>query len=360
MKFLKYLISIFLVLAIGCFIYLQQPAFITPEVTPQANSKHYADGYFKNPIDEPVTDTHENLLTILYKFLFQQNEGVRPDSPIPSKKTHLHQLSLEQNVIIWMGHSSYFMQLDGKKFLIDPVFSRNASPVPETNVAFDGSNIYNLEDIPNIDYLLITHDHWDHLDYPTISNLKDKVAQVVTPIGVGSYFRQWGFDAVKIFEGDWFSEYKQTGLSIHILPTQHFSGRLLERNKTLWGSFAVVTANNKIYFGSDSGYGPHFKKIEDKIGSVDIAILENGQYNQAWAHIHMLPEQAAQAAVDMKAKAVIPSHNSKFKLAHHTWNDPLERIYQASQGKDYRLMTPMIGEAVNIDDKQQNFKVWWR
>ncbi len=144
-----------------------------------------------------------------------------------------------------------------------------------------------------------------------------------------------------------------------MLPTQHFSGRLLKHNQTLWGSFALITPQYRLYLGGDSGYGAHYKEIAARLGGFDIAILECGQYDRDWPHVHMTPEESALAASDLQAKAVLPSHNSKFKLAHHRWNDPLERIAQASENQDWRLMTPRIGECVQVDNPQQTFSQWW-
>lgn len=358
---MKTLFIILAILLVGGFAYMKQPALVDPIVDQQNESDHYADGYFKNTIDRPLITSTESRVSRLYRFVFDKNVDAIPSQPIPSNKTNLKQLNPSANIIVWMGHSSYFMQLDGKTFLVDPVFSENASPVPMTNVAFKGSNVYTADDIPAIDYLLITHDHWDHLDYPTLNGLREKIDNVITPLGVGSYIEQWGFDANKISQGDWFSSIEQPDdLVIHILPAQHFSGRLLERNRTLWGSFAIVTSKHKIYFGGDSGYGPHFKQIADKLGNFDIAVLEDGQYNEAWSYIHMTPEEAVQAAKDLGTKAMLPSHNSKFKLSKHTWYDPLERTYQASLKQPFRLMTPMIGETIEIDNEQQSFKLWWK
>ncbi|MGL4734229.1 MAG: MBL fold metallo-hydrolase [Enterovibrio sp.] len=343
------------------YFYMKQPEFAEPIVAPQPNSDHYVDGYFKNVVEGFESISSEGRLAKLYRFLFGKSEDSIPTQPLPSRKTDLKQLELNENIIVWMGHSSFYMQLDGKKFLIDPVFSKNASPVPRTNVAFEGANIYSADDIPDIDYLLITHDHWDHLDFPTLNALRGKIDQVITLIGVGSYLEQWGFDAKKIHQGDWFTAFAQADLIIHRLPAQHFSGRrMFERNKTLWGSFAIVTPKHTIYFSGDTGYGPHFKQIADKIGPIDIAVLENGQYNNSWAHIHMTPEQTAQAAKELGAKAILPSHNSKFRLSTHTWYDPLQRLYSASIDQPFKLMTPMIGEAVEVDNSQQTFSLWWR
>ncbi|MGL5335529.1 MAG: MBL fold metallo-hydrolase [Enterovibrio sp.] len=357
---MKILFSVLAIAFVSLYLYSKQPEFAAPIVEPQPESDHYANGYFKNPQTFLPTVSTEGRLARAYRFIFGKSEDAIPARPLPSRKTDLKALNLNDNIIVWMGHSSFFMQLDGKKFLIDPVFSQNASPVPRTNMPFAGSNIYNADDIPDIDYLLITHDHWDHLDYPTLQALKGKIKQIITLIGVGSYLQQWGFDSQKIHQGDWFSEFKGDNLTVHRLPAQHFSGRLRERNKTLWGSFAIVTSQHTVYISGDTGYGPHFKQIAEKIGPVDIAVLENGQYNDAWPYVHMTPEQTAQAAQDLGAKALLPSHNSKFKLSTHTWYDPLQRIYDASLDQSFKLMTPLIGEAVEIDNSDQTFSLWWQ
>ncbi|WP_198517296.1 MBL fold metallo-hydrolase [Vibrio sp. HA2012] len=358
---IKYLGTFTVALGSAMYGYLQLPQFASPKVEPQPYQARFYDGKFHNLVDAPVMSGNDSFFVGLYKFLTdKQDNDVKPSSAIPSVKTDLHNLSLTDNTIVWMGHSSYYLQLDGVRFLVDPVFSENASPVPYTNVAFQGSNIYTADDIPEIDYLLITHDHWDHLDYPTLNVLQHKIKQVITPVGVGSYLTKWGFSEESIFEGDWYSAFKEKDLEIHVLPAQHFSGRLLTRNQTLWGSFALITPNHKIYLGGDSGYGEHFKDISSRLGAFDVAILEAGQYNENWAFIHMMPEETVQAAVDLQAKAFIPSHNSKFKLSKHAWYEPLERVAEVSKDKNYQLMTPMIGETVRLDDPQQEFSAWWK
>lgn len=366
-KMLMLLASLICLSAFCVFFYLKQPQFVQlPEniqFNQVAQSSEYQNGTFENQVPTPVMtrSSDKSQVASVFEFLFSKTENAVPAQPLPSMKTDLLHLNRHENAIVWMGHSTYFLQIDGKRFLIDPVFSENASPVPATNVAFKGSNIYTAADIPEIDYLLISHDHWDHLDYPTVMALKDKVNNIVTPLGVGSYFRQWGFDAKKIHEGDWNSQINgDNGLEIHILPARHFSGRLLTRNKTLWGSFALITPHQRVYLGGDSGYGPHFKVIGQKFGPFDIAILECGQYNQDWRYIHMMPEETAQAAADLNAKALLPAHNSKFKLSRHAWYDPLDRVSKASEGKAYRLLTPMIGEKIESDNPNQSFKSWWK
>ncbi|MDW6004213.1 MBL fold metallo-hydrolase [Vibrio mangrovi] len=358
-------IIVILLLIAGLYFYLRRPQFTQPIVHPENSSAAHHDsksinGVFQNSDPVPVMVREQNFFVGLFKFLFEKVEHSKPQQALPSVKTDLLTLDRKDNVMIWMGHSSYFIQLDGLRFLVDPVLSENASPVPYTNLAFRGSNIYQPDDIPDIDYLLITHDHWDHLDYPTVNALRHKISQIITPFGVGSYFRQWGFSAEKIFEGYWYDCFREQNIEIHILPAQHFSGRLLKRNKTLWGSIALISPNHKIYLGGDSGYGKHFAEISAKLGAFDIAVLETGQYNTAWPYIHMMPEETAQAAADLQSKALLPSHNCKFKLSKHTWYEPLERITQASEQQNYRLLLPLIGAGINLDDTTQTFTTWWR
>ena len=364
-KMLILFLSIISMMVVFTFFYLRQPQFaqLPDEISFENRNlvSSYDAGVFQNQVETPVLTSNQSRIASMTQFLFGKDHNSIPTAPLPSVKTDLHKLNKSENAVVWMGHSSYYIQLDGIRFLIDPVFSDNASPVPATNQAFPGSNIYTVDDIPEIDYLITTHDHWDHLDYATVTGLKSKIKNVITPLGVGSYFEQWGFAKNIIQEGDWRSVIKrQNGLEIHILPARHFSGRLLTRNKTLWSSFALVTPRHKIYVGGDSGYGPHFKEIGKQFGRFDLAILECGQYNENWRFIHMMPEETAQAGEDLNASAVLPSHNSKFKLAHHAWNDPLIRISEASKGKSYRLLTPMIGELVQSDNPAQRFSQWFR
>ena len=242
--------------------------------------------------------------------------------------------------------------------MLDPVFSSYASPIFFVNRAFEGSNVYSAADFPTLDILAITHDHWDHLDYPSIMALKPKIKTVLCPLGVGEYFEQWGFDADRIIEEDWDSSIDfGHGLTAHILPSQHFSGRMLTQNPTEWCAFAFITSARKIFCSGDGGYSEHFKDIGKKFGGFDLAFMENGQYNLAWHAIHMLPEETAQASEDIRAKKVVPSHAGKFALARHEWNEPYKDLLAASSGKSYELLTPKIGEPINF--REQKFSRWF-
>ena len=326
-------------------------------------SPHYINGKFQNlvPVQVMSEDSGENRFVATAKFLFGDKSALSPKEPMVFHKTDLKKLDIKQDLVVWMGHSTFYMQLGGRRILIDPVFSSYASPVFFINKAFSGSNIYTAADMPDIDVLAISHDHWDHLDYPTVMALKDKIKNIVCPLGVGEYFEQWGFDLQILHEEDWDKEIKiAEDFSIHILPSQHFSGRFLTQNPTLWCGFAFVTPKNKVYYSGDGGYGEHFKAIGKQFGGFDLMLGENGQYNMAWHDIHLLPEETAQAAVDVRAKALLPAHGGKFALARHPWQEPYQKLTEASQGKDYQLLTPEIGEAVSIDEiSLQAFGKWW-
>lgn len=353
------IIILTVVVITGC-AYLGQPQYASPNKKAHGSSQ-YSDGKFHNPIETPVMTSKKSQFEIFKDFLFAQDVDATPEIPMPSEKTNLFELVAKGHGLVWIGHSSYFLVSNGKTFLIDPVFSKNASPVPNTNVAFTGSNIYQAEDIPPIDFLLITHDHWDHLDYPTLSSIREKINHIIVPLGVGSYFEKWEFDQGIISEGDWFNNFTfENDVTVHILPARHFSGRMLNKNQTLWASFAIRAGGTTFYFGGDSGYGSHFKAIQQTLGEIDYAILECGQYNVDWANIHMFPEQTAQAGEDLKAKYVIPSHNSKFKLSHHSWYEPLDRVAQASGDKSYQLLTPQIGETISFNQEENKFYAWWK
>ncbi len=326
-------------------------------------SPHYINGKFQNlvPVQVMSEDSGENRFVATAKFLFGDKSALSPKEPMLSHKTDLKKLDIKQDLVVWMGHSTFYMQLGGRRILIDPVFSSYASPVFFINKAFSGSNIYTAADMPDIDVLAISHDHWDHLDYTTVMALKDKIKNIVCPLGVGEYFEQWGFDLQILHEEDWDKEIKiAEDFSIHILPSQHFSGRFLTQNPTLWCGFAFVTPIHKVYYSGDGGYGAHFKAIGEQFGGFDLMLGENGQYNMAWHAIHMLPEETAKAAVDVGAKVLLPAHGGKFALARHPWQEPYQKLTEASQGKDYQLLTPEIGEAVNIEDiSSEKYDKWW-
>lgn len=324
------------------------------------NSPNYRDGQFQNLHKTPALTEGVSYWEVIKEFFFSKKTGRKPLHELPSKHVDLHQLDAHEDVLVWFGHSSYFMQLDGKKVLVDPVFSGHASPVNFTTPAFKGSDAYTADDFPAIDYLFITHDHWDHLDYRTVVALMPKVKAVVTSLGVGAHLERWGYKPEIIFENDWNEELKlDNGFVVNTSPARHFSGRGLKRNGTLWSSFVLTTPTRRIYIGGDSGYDTHFKTIGEKFGPFDLVILENGQYNESWKYIHMMPEEVVKAAEDLKARLLFPVHWSKFPLSLHPWDEPIKRVTAEAKRKGMPLIHPMIGEKLTLNAIPANEPEWW-
>ncbi|MBW8360340.1 MAG: MBL fold metallo-hydrolase [Weeksellaceae bacterium] len=367
MKILKRLmISVLILIAVlasGTFLFLQHPIFgKTPtgkRLERIQNSSHYKDGKFNNLNNTPQLAEDTSMPEVMFRFLFGKKESLRPKQKFNFTKTELKRLPTDENVYIWMGHSSYYMQIDGKKILVDPVFSGNASPVSFTTKAFEGTDLYTADDIPELDYLIISHDHWDHLDYETVKKLKSKVKKVITGLGTAEHLEYWDYDPKKIIELDWGENADLgNGFKVYCEAARHFSGRGLKRDQAIWASFVFETPKQRIYIGGDSGYDDHFKKIGDKFGSFDLAILENGQYNKDWRYIHFMPGENIKAMKELKAKRMIPVHNSKFALAVHAWDEPLRKMMEMNT-QNARIITPKIGEKVNWEDDAKVYERWW-
>lgn len=358
------IIAFVIVFIIAIFAFMQQPKFGKMPSGERAekikNSPNFRDGKFQNLSFTPDLAEGETMYKVLKKFFFEKDKRSKPTDRMPSQKTDLHALNPNENVIVWFGHSSYFLQIDGEKFLVDPVFSGSASPIAATTRSFPGSDAYTVADFPEIDYLLISHDHWDHLDYDTVVKLKSKVGLVITGLGTGAHLGRWGFDPNTIIEKDWNEQIDLgNGFRINTVPARHFSGRGFKRNQALWVSFVLTTPTRKMFLGGDSGYDTHFAKIGADFGPFDLVILECGQYNESWKNIHLLPKEMIPAATDLKAKALMPVHWGKFSLALHAWDEPIIKVSEAAKAANLPLFTPMIGEKVDLD-KPQIFTEWWK
>jgi L-ascorbate metabolism protein UlaG (beta-lactamase superfamily) len=352
------------VFTLAVFIFLQQTSFGTmpsgARLERIKRSPQYADGAFANQSETPTFTGGGTFLSVMYNFLFTKYERKLPDFVLPSIKRDLKVGPSDQPELTWFGHSSYLLQVNGMNILVDPVFSGRTSPVSWAGTkAFDGADVYKAEDMPRIDVMLISHDHYDHLDYETILKLKDKVGLFVTSLGVGAHLEYWGVPADKIKELDWWETAElNPGMSITAAPARHFSGRGLIRNKTLWSSFIFKAGTYNFYLGGDSGYDKHFAKIGAEYGPFDLAILEDGQYNVFWANIHMMPEETAQVAVELRAKVLMPVHWGKFALATHDWDEPIGRVLKKAASLNLKVITPMIGEQVILDSVMPQSH-WW-
>jgi len=329
------------------------------EVKKMQRLPYFRAGQIRNLSPTPSLTEGSKFFSVLREFLFDKSKRNKPSAPLPSIKTDLLKTGRNKDMLVWFGHSSYYIQIDGKRILVDPVFSGNASPLGFTTKSFEGSDIYQVSDLPEIDYLFITHDHWDHLDYPTIVQMKMKVKKIITALGVGAHLVFWGFDPEIITEMEWDSQVNpEEGFSVNAVTARHFSGRGFRRNRSLWTSFVLTTIHQKIFIGGDSGYGSHFADIGKQFGPFDLAILEDGQYNKNWKYIHMMPEETVRAAIDLGAKKLLPVHWAKFSLSLHAWDEPIIRIKKEAEAKNIYLLHPMIGEQVDLN-AHQIFTSWW-
>lgn len=361
---LKIITFVCLLLVLGIVYYLNLPLF---GKLPNAHkdprllkSKNYKDGTFFNQENTPALTEGSGYLDVSKNFFFNDNPNKIPNH-IPAMPVDLKNLP-EENLMIWFGHSSYLLKIDGLIYVVDPVFSGSASPIPGNVKAFEGTQIYNLTDLKKIDFLIITHDHYDHLDYQTVKEIKPLVNKVICGLGVDAHFLYWGYAKEDLIVLDWEeSSMLSQDAKITATTSRHFSGRTFKRNSALWCSYVLETAGLKLYIGGDSGYGKHFAAIGQKYGPFDWAILENGQYNKDWKYIHMMPEEVLMAQQDLGAKKLIPVHSGKFALATHDWNEPLLKISELNEKAPIKqqLMTPKLGELVYLN-KDQVFEQWYK
>lgn len=284
--------------------------------------------------------------------------GKNPAQPLPTLAFSAD--SLTEGKIVWFGHSTLLARIGGKTVLTDPVFYRASPFLFLGGKPFAFTETPRIADLPDIDIVLISHDHYDHLDYRAVRGLDGKTALFYVPLGVKAHLQRWGIADEKIVETDWYESAQNGEITLHYVPSRHFSGRKLEtRNHTLWGGWIVQGAGISLYFGADGGYGSHFAEIAARFAPFDLVLLENGAYNEAWAQIHEMPEETFQAAQDVRAQRLMPIHWAKFDLSHHGWTEPVERLLKAAENSPMQILTPQIGQVFDIRrDTPQEF--WWR
>lgn len=289
--------------------------------------------------------------------MIKGNENSAPKKALPHVKPDF--TTTNKTRLTWFGHSSYYLQIDGVKVLVDPVFSERPSPFSFIGTRnFKGTDFVKVEDFPALDIVLITHDHYDHMDYQSILKLKDKTKLFVTSLGAGAHLERWGIPTDQIVELAWGENVIANNLKFTATPARHFTGRGFKRNQTLWSAFVLQGATHKLYLGGDSGYDSHFKKVGEQYGPFDLAVLECGQYNTYWPLIHMFPEETVKAAKDLNAKVLLPVHWGKFALAMHSWDDPAIRVAKQAKIDNFKITTPLLGEAVVLDEYYPS-KEWW-
>lgn len=295
----------------------------------------------------------------VFKEMWSPEDGV-PKAPLPEMKPNFSEFQRDDPHIkaIWFGHSSVLLRVSDKNILLDPVFSDYASLVPFMVGRFQAP-VIEPETLPEIDYIVISHDHYDHLDKNTVQFFKDKNTQFLVPLGVGSHLRGWGIDSGRITEMDWWDEKKIGDIRFIETPAQHFSGRgIFDKNKTLWASWVIDNGEQKIYFSGDSGYGPHFKQIGEKFGPFDAIFMESGQYNYRWAEIHLMPENFVKVYQELKGKRYIPIHWGMFQLSVHPWYEPVKVLSTKPASDRINLVTPKIGQVISLEEEVKEPFSW--
>lgn len=358
-RLLKYLILVVLVCAVAGYLFHQfAPVFGgVPDNESESRisqSKNFVDGIFVNLTPTQISTRVTNSKSALLDWVFPP-QGKNPHKPLPS--TRLDKNSLIEGTFAWLGHSTILMKTSGVVIMTDPVFNR-ASPVPLIANSFAMQNKNTIDDLPVIDAVVISHDHYDHLDYQAIKDLSQRVDHFFVPLGIKAHLQRWGINESKISELDWYESELYRGVKLTLTPSRHFSGRKLDnQNSTLWGSWVIESRTLNAYFSGDGGYSASFKQIGQQYGPFDIAFMENGAYNPDWSQIHMLPEEAVQASIDLNAKVLFPIHWGKFDLSLHPWDEPAIRITEEAKKRNVTLATPLIGQMFNL--KVLPEERWW-
>ena len=323
-------------------------------------SPHWKNGNFNN-LSKTVMEMNMGSLPGLIKERVQGREKRDPKKPIeviPFNSENFKKDSKPK--FVWYGHSVLLLQINNKNLLIDPMFGQDASPVgPFRTKRFSKDTLKLIDELPPIDAVLMTHDHYDHLDFESIRLLRSKVNLFLVPLGLGRHLIRWDIDKSSIVECDWWQEIKYFDIDFIFTPSRHFSGRgAFDRAKSLWGGWVIKSKNSNIYYSGDGGYETHFKLIGEKFGPFDWGFMECGQYNERWSQIHMYPEKTVQAALDAQVSQAIPVHWGAFSLALHSWTDPIDRFVESAENKEQQFLSPEPGEIIVSGQSQSN--PWWK
>lgn len=325
-------------------------------------SDFYVNGKFFNQVQTKMNMSASDIFSLMKDSILGGKDR-NPAGQIPVSVIDWNKIKSEEDSLTWFGHSALLLSIDNKKILIDPMLGPAASPV-----TFAGSKRYSdnmlrvIDEMPSIDAVFITHDHYDHLDYLSIRKLKCKVAHFFVPLGVSAHLIRWGVAKENITELNWWDELEYQGLTVAFTPSKHFSGRgIFNRDTTLWGGWVILGNNTRFYISGDGGYDTHFEEIGRKYGPFDIALIEGGQYDRRWSWVHMTPEEAVQAHLDVKGKHMMLIHWGAFTLAYHGWTDPIERALKEAKKAGVKLIAPKIGETVSlIEEVSIPISSWWK
>lgn len=322
--------------------------------------ENYKNGKFINQVPTKIQMKPSDMLSMMKESNADRKKR-KPAEKITIPSIDWDKINSDEDSVTWFGHSAFLLSMDKKKILVDPMLGQVASPV-----SFAGSRRYSdhtlsiIDEMPHIDAVLITHDHYDHLDYPSIKKLKGKVTHFFVPNGVSAHLLRWGVGKEQITEFNWWDEAEFQGLTLAFTPSKHFSGRgIFNRDTTLWGGWVVLGNQTRFYTSGDGGYGAHFKEIGKKYGPFDITLMEGGQYDKRWSWVHMTPEESVQAHLDVNGKNMMLIHWGGFTLANHGWAEPVERAIIATKQKEVNQFAPRIGGTISLQGKLSIPSYWW-
>ena len=323
----------------------------------------YRDGRFVNPL--PPASYKAADVWEMFAGQFLGDEVRVPPAAIPVLAVDAAALQAVPATpglrAFWIGHASVYVEIDGLRLLVDPIFSEFASPFNMGPRRFMPPPIA-LADLPRIDAVLISHDHYDHLDMPTIKHLAGRGTAFFVPLGIGAHLKAWGVPDAQIHDMEWWQEKTLKGVRLVSTPARHYSGRALaDRDATLWTSWSVIGARHRFYVSGDSGYSEHFRTIGERFGPFDLSFIKIGAYGPGapWLDIHMSAEDAVRAHADLRARRMFPVHWGTFNLAFHAWDEPIKRALAAARSSQVELLTPRVGEMVDADQPFA-FNAWWQ
>lgn len=324
-----------------------------------SESSRREQGVFRNHAMTPRGGLRKTL-GVFWRMLFRKPTHTRPTGQVPVQSLSRAQLlAAPDHSVFRLGHSTVLLKFHDKFWLTDPVFSERASPVQWAGPKRFHRPPISLEELPPLEAVILSHNHYDHLDYPTVLKLADKTEHFLTPLGVGDQLVKWGIAADKVRQLDWWQATLVGGVRFVATPSQHFSGRgLFDGNRTLWASWVMIIGNVRIFFSGDSGYFDGFKRIGERYGPFDLTLMETGAYNVQWPHVHMQPELSLRAHIDLQGRWLMPIHNGTFDLAFHAWHEPFDRILALAQNQRITITTPQMGEAFNLLEPHAG-RAWW-
>jgi L-ascorbate metabolism protein UlaG (beta-lactamase superfamily) len=331
----------------------------TPDA-PQLPTLQQQNGRYRNPA--PMSPSgFLRTLGIFWDMTFNKPKHTRPAGKIPVQPLSRQQLlAAPDNTVYRLGHSTVLLKLRGQFWLTDPVFAERASPVQWAGPQRFHQPPISIEELPPIKAVILSHNHYDHLDHMAIKALEAKTEHFLAPLGVGDTLIEWGVPAEKVSQLDWWQSAEIGGMRFVATPSQHFSGRSLsDGNQTLWASWVMLNGNQRIFFSGDTGYFDGFKRIGEQYGPFDLTLMETGAYNVEWPNVHMQPEETLQAHIDLRGRWLLPIHNGTFDLSMHTWHEPFDRILALAWEKNIAVTTPMMGMPFYLQFPNQG-ETWWK